>query len=93
VAPNGKDHFKFLQLPFNATMLEALVQPTQQVKRTWLPVLEVAHRLGLSVISSASIGQTKAVGQIPEALEGILDQTPLTPTLQALQFTRYCPKL
>jgi hypothetical protein len=93
VAPNGKDHFKFLQLPFNATMLEALVQPTQKVKRTWLPVLEVAHRLGLSVISSASIGQTKAVGQIPEALEGILDQTPLTPTLQALQFTRSCPKL
>jgi len=93
VAPNGTDHFKFLQLPFNATMLEALVQPTQQVKRTWLPVLEVAHRLGLSVISSASIGQTKAVGQIPKALQEILDQTPLTPTLQALQFTRSCPKL
>lgn len=93
VAPNGTDHFKFLQLPLNATMLEALVQPTQQVKRTWLPVLEAAHRLGLSVISSASIGQTKAIGQIPDPLKGVLDQMALTPTLQALQFTRSCPTL
>ncbi|SKB12573.1 conserved hypothetical protein [Planktothrix sp. PCC 11201] len=93
VTSNGTDHFKFLQLPFNATMVEALVKPTQQIKRAWLPVLAAAHRLGLSVISSASIGQTKAVGHIPEALEGILHQTPLTPTLQALQFTRSCPKL
>lgn len=93
VAPNGTDHFKFLQLPFNATMLEALVKPTQQIKRAWLPILAAAHRLGLSVISSADLGQTKAVGHIPEALEGILHQTPLTPTRQALQFTRSCPKL
>lgn len=93
VAPQGTDHFKFLQLPFNAMMLEALVQPTQRVKRTWLPVLEAAHRLGLSVISSASLGQTKAIGQIPDLLPGVVDQMPLTPTLQALQFTRSCPKL
>ncbi|VXD11720.1 conserved hypothetical protein [Planktothrix serta PCC 8927] len=93
VAPNGTDHFKFIQLPFNATRVEALVKPTQQIKRTGLPVLEAAHRLGLSVISSASIGQTQAIGHIPEAMQEIIHQTPLTPTLQALQFTRSCPRL
>lgn len=93
VTSEGQDHFKFIQLPINATMLEALVEPTQHVKRTWLPTLEAAHRLGLSVISSASLGQTKAIGHIPDALQEGLHQTSLTPTLKALQFTRSCPRL
>ncbi len=63
------------------------------MKRTWFPTLEAAHRLGLSVISSASIGKSKAIGHIPQTMQAGLLHTPLTPTQQALQFTRSCPHI
>ncbi len=93
VAGDSPDHFKFIQLPINAAMVEALVKPTQRIKIKWMPVLEVAHKLGLSVISSSSIRQTKAIGKIPVPLQGVLEQFNLTATQQALQFTRSCPHL
>lgn len=93
VAGNTPDHFKFIQLPINAAMVEALVKPTQRIKTKWMPVLSVAPKLGLSVISSASIGQTKAIGKIPLPLQAVLEQSKLTSTQQALQFTRSCPHL
>ncbi|MFM6188680.1 MAG: hypothetical protein ACKPEN_05810 [Planktothrix sp.] len=34
VAPNRQEHFNFIQLPINPTMVKARVQPTQKVKRT-----------------------------------------------------------
>ena len=91
VALEGRDHFKFIQLPVNAAMREALVQPTQPIGEQLVSAIDAARHLGISVLASASLGQTQAFGQIPEALISTFNQIKLTPAQQALQFTRSCP--
>jgi len=91
VAESGGDRLLFIQLPFNAAMQEASTQPNQSVDSEPLTVLEAAQRLGIQAIASASIGQTKAIGQLPASIQSQLGQTTLTEAQQALQFTRSCP--
>ena len=52
---------------------------------------EEPKHLGISVLASASLAQTKAFGQIPDALISRFSHLKLTPAQQALQFTRSCP--
>ena len=67
-AGNTSDSFKFIQLPVNTAMTEALVKPTQQIGETVMTTLEAAKHLGINVIASASLAQTKALGKIPKFL-------------------------
>jgi aryl-alcohol dehydrogenase-like predicted oxidoreductase len=87
----GAEHrFRVVQLPYNLTMPEARVVPTQRVGPVQIPALDAAAWLGLYVMSSASIEQGKLAAHLPrdqDATEGEL----LTPAQRALQFARSAP--
>ena len=91
-AAEGKqDHLRFIQLPFNLAMPEALLA-TQQLGKETVPVLEAARQLKIEVVSSASICQGQIIGKIPDALGEALGKD-LTDAQRALQVTRSTPGL
>jgi aryl-alcohol dehydrogenase-like predicted oxidoreductase len=91
-AASGKeDHLRFIQLPINLAMPEALLA-TQQLGREAVPILEAARQLKIEVVSSASICQGQIIGKIPDALGESLGRD-LTDAQRALQFTRSTPGL
>jgi len=85
------DRLRYVQLPFNLAMPEALLA-TQKIGKEEVPVLEAARQLKIEVVSSASICQGQIIGQIPEALGEALGRD-LTDAQRALQFTRSTPGL
>ncbi len=91
VAGGSRDNFQYIQLPVNAAMREALIEPTQPTEDKLVSAIDAAQGLGISVLASASLAQTKAFGQIPDALISTFSHLKLTPAQQALQFTRSCP--
>jgi len=90
-AGNNPDRLRFVQLPFNLAMPEALLA-TQKKGKEEVPVLEAARQLKIEVVSSASICQGQIIGKIPEALGEALGRD-LTDAQRALQFTRSTPGL
>lgn len=63
----GNDHrFRVLQLPVNLAMAEAVRTPTQCIGGEMLPLLTAAHRLGLSVVGSATLMQSELTRSLPE---------------------------
>ena len=91
VAGGSRDNFKYIQLPVNAAMREALVERTQPRGEELVSAIEAAKHLGINVLASASLAQTEAIGQIRDALISTFSPIKLTPAQQALQFTRSCP--
>ena len=58
----GEAHgFRFIQLPYNLAMPEAATLPNETLNGEPMPVVEVAKRLGVTVVASASLLQ----GRIP----------------------------
>ena len=54
----GDDHgFRFIQLPVNLAMQEALTLPNETIDGENIPVLEAAKRLGVTAVASASLLQ------------------------------------
>jgi aryl-alcohol dehydrogenase-like predicted oxidoreductase len=54
----GDEHgLRFIQLPLNIAMSEALFSKNQRIADEPLTVLEAAHRLGMGVFTSAPLGQ------------------------------------
>ncbi len=87
----GKDHqFKFIQLPLNLGMSEALSSVNQPVGDKNLTLLEAAQALGITVVCSASVLQGQLTHDLPpmirETFQG-LD----TDGQRALQFVRSTP--
>jgi len=76
-------HFRFIQLPFNLSMIEAYVDRPESV-------LETAARLGIAVIASAPLLQTRILDHMPETVGRILPGLD-TPAQRAIQFTRSTP--
>jgi aryl-alcohol dehydrogenase-like predicted oxidoreductase len=76
-------HFRFIQLPFNFGMVEAYTARPDNV-------LAAAAALGIAVVASASLLQTRVLGDVPAAIAA---QMPgLTTNAQrAIQFTRSTP--
>jgi aryl-alcohol dehydrogenase-like predicted oxidoreductase len=63
----GADHhFRVIQLPINLAMTESVRVPTQQVGRDKVPLLEAAHRLGISVVGSATLMQSQLTRSLPK---------------------------
>lgn len=89
-AADGKDRLKFVQLPFNRGMPEALVDPTQAVSGDVLPALPAARRLGLNPILSAAIGQNKLGKMKPNEIE-TLGADLAGDAIRTLQLTRSAP--
>ena len=58
-------HFRFIQLPFNLQMVEALVNRTESV-------LDVADALGVAVVASGTLLQGRVFANISESLTGVM---------------------
>ncbi|SMO50615.1 aldo/keto reductase [Halorubrum cibi] len=95
VGPDDDHGFAAIQLPFNVRMADAFTRANQ-----FLPddpdgepisTLEFAHEAGLSVVTSASVGQgdLTADGAIPTGVDARLSGD--TPAQRALNFARSAP--
>lgn len=90
-AAGGEEHgFRFIQLPFNLAMPEALVAETQTHDGTPVSLLEAAKSLGVTVVASASIMQGKVARDLPERIREPLGSLS-TDAQTAIQFTRSTP--
>src|SRR5438132_5827532 len=62
----GRHHFRFVQLPFNLGMTEALTLGNQSVRGRDRTVMEAASELDVTLIASASLLQGKVAKNLPE---------------------------
>jgi len=87
----GPEHgFRFIQLPFNLAMPEALVSDNQSLAGAHVSVLEAARALGVTVVASASILQGKVAHNLPETIRKPLGSLS-TDAQTAIQFVRSTP--
>jgi len=87
----GKDHhFRFIQLPFNLAMPEALFFQNQKLGDDYVSVLEAARSLGVTVIASGSILQGQVSRGLPEAIREPLGSL-ATDAQTGIQFVRSAP--
>ncbi len=87
----GDDHgFRFVQLPFNLAMPEALINENHTHKGAQVSLLEAAKALGVTVVASASIMQGKVARDLPERIREPLGSLS-TDAQTAIQFTRSTP--
>ncbi len=87
----GESHgFRFIQLPFNLAMPEALVLRNQIVHEVEVSTLEAAAALSVTVVSSASILQGQVAHDLPETIREPLGSL-ATDALTAIQFVRSTP--
>ncbi|MGC1582782.1 MAG: aldo/keto reductase, partial [Candidatus Acidiferrales bacterium] len=82
-------HFRFVQLPFNLAMSEALTLVNQTMDGRQGSTLQAARMLGITVISSAALLQGQLISSLPPFVSAALG---LKSDLQrALQFARSTP--
>jgi aryl-alcohol dehydrogenase-like predicted oxidoreductase len=88
----GDDHhFRFVQLPFNLAMPEALTRPNQAVDGRSVPMVQAARTAGVALVTSAALLQGQLTKNLPAFINGALglkDSASL-----ALQFARSVPGL
>ncbi|MDT7540359.1 MAG: hypothetical protein QOE33_263 [Acidobacteriota bacterium] len=89
----GDDHhFRFVQVPFNLAMPEALTLDNQPLGGERVSLFEAASALGVAVVASASIMQGKVARDLSEDVRAPLG--PLASDAQtAIQFTRSAPNV
>jgi aryl-alcohol dehydrogenase-like predicted oxidoreductase len=80
-----KHHFRFIQLPFNLAMPEAFANRINGES-----VLDIAARLGLTVVASASLYQARLSRNLPEEIRARLPGAE-TDAQRAIQFVRSTP--
>ncbi len=85
-----RHRFRVVQLPFNLAMAEAHGHPTQVVDGAPAPFLEAAARLGVTVMTSASILQGRLARHLPPAVSKAFPGL-ATDAQRALQFARSTP--
>jgi aryl-alcohol dehydrogenase-like predicted oxidoreductase len=85
----GAHRFRFLQLPFNLGMTDAITRANQPVHGPAVTLTEAAEALGVSLVASASLQQGQMAENLPafisEALELASDAE------RAIQFVRSSP--
>ena len=84
-------HFRFVQLPFNLAMPEALTRPNQMIDGKLVPMVQAARTLGISLITSAALLQGQLTKNLPAFVSsalGVKENSTL-----ALQFARSVPGL
>lgn len=85
-AGGERHHLRFVQLPVNLAMTEALSKPLAEGRT----VLERAPELGINVVSSASLLQARLSRGLPDEIAQALPGT-TTDAQRAIQFTRSAP--
>ncbi len=82
-------HFRFVQLPFNLAMPQALTMPNQSVNGKAGALVQAARSLGITVVSSAALLQGHLIKKMPVGVEAALGLK--SNLLRALQFARSTP--
>ncbi|HVS21352.1 MAG TPA: aldo/keto reductase, partial [Pyrinomonadaceae bacterium] len=83
-------HFRFIQLPVNLAMPEALFFQNQQLGDEYVNVLEAAENLEVTAIASGSILQGQVSRGLPEAIREPLGSL-ATDAQTGIQFVRSAP--
>ena len=88
----GDDHhFRVVQLPINLAMSEAVRAPTQNLGgRRTVSLLQAATELGISVVASASLMQSRLTAGLPVAVRESFPSL-ATDAQRALAFVRSLP--
>ena len=86
-AENG---FRFIQLPFNLAMPEALTLANETIEGEQMAVIEAAVGLGVTVMASASMLQGRVARGLPEEVRQPLGSL-ATDAQTAIQFVRSAP--
>lgn len=82
-------HFRFVQLPFNLGMTEALTLGNQSVDGKSITIMEAAEELNITLIASASLLQGQVASNLPEFVGEALGLD--SDAERALQFVRSSP--
>jgi aryl-alcohol dehydrogenase-like predicted oxidoreductase len=85
----GRHHFRFVQLPFNLGMTEALTQGNQSVQGRTRTVMEAADELDIRLIASASLLQGQVARNLPAFVSEAFGLE--NDVERALQFARSSP--
>ena len=86
----GKDHhFRFVQLPLNLAMPEALLRPNQVVEGKTMAMVQAARPLGITLMTSAALLQGQLTQNLPRYIGAVLGLK--TDSANALQFARSVP--
>lgn len=89
-AGGDKHHFRFIQLPFNLAMPEALFFQNQKLGDEYVSPLEAAAKLGITAIASGSLLQGQVARGLPEAIRDPLGSL-ATDAQTGIQFVRSAP--
>jgi aryl-alcohol dehydrogenase-like predicted oxidoreductase len=87
----AQHHFRFVQLPFNLAMPEALTRPNQTVLGKTMPMVQAARDLGINLVTSAALLQGQLTKNLPPFVRSALNLTKESEL--ALQFARSVPGL
>jgi aryl-alcohol dehydrogenase-like predicted oxidoreductase len=85
-----KHHFRFIQMPVNLGMPEALFFQNQKLGDEYVSVVEAARAFGITAIASGSLLQGQAARGLPEAIRDALGSL-RTDAQTGIQFTRSAP--
>jgi len=85
----GRHHFRFVQLPFNLGMTEALTLGNQSMRGHHRTVMEAASELDITLIASASLLQGQVAKNLPAFVAQALGLE--NDAERALQFVRSSP--
>ncbi|MEW6736126.1 MAG: aldo/keto reductase [Acidobacteriota bacterium] len=87
----GQDHhFRFIQLPYSLAMPEAFTLENQRINDSTLSTVEASHQLGITVMASASIMQTRLAHNLPAEIRSHLSGLH-TDAQRSIQFVRSTP--
>jgi aryl-alcohol dehydrogenase-like predicted oxidoreductase len=85
----GSHHLRFVQLPCNLGMTEALTRPNQSLDGSRVPMVEAANKLGITLVASAAMLQGKLSRGLPPFVATALGLQ--NDAERALQFVRSTP--
>lgn len=85
----AENHFRFVQLPFNLAMPEALTRPNQTVDGKTMAMVQAGRALGITLISSAALLQGQLAKNLPVYIGDALGLK--TNSALAMQFARSAP--
>lgn len=85
----GAHHFRFVQLPHNLGMTDALTRANQPLDDRTLPAIEAAHALDITLVASAALLQGRVARNLPAFIGEVLGLE--NDAHRALQFARSTP--
>lgn len=85
----GSHHFRFVQLPCNLGMTEALTRSNQKIVEARVPMVEAAANLGITLVASAAMLQGQLSRGLPSFVSNALGMK--SDAERAMQFVRSTP--